>query len=46
MDFRGDARMAQFGFDLGWLASASKTTQGWQSGDEFEAPRKKSMAGQ
>jgi hypothetical protein len=46
MDFRGDARMAQFGFDLGWLASASKTTQGWQSGDEFEAARKKSMAGQ
>jgi Zn-dependent M28 family amino/carboxypeptidase len=46
MDFRGDARMAQFGFDLGWLASAAKTGQGWQAGDEFEAPRKKSMAGQ
>jgi Zn-dependent M28 family amino/carboxypeptidase len=46
MDFRGNARMAQFGFDLGWLASAAKGTQGWQSGDEFEAPRKKSMAGQ
>jgi Zn-dependent M28 family amino/carboxypeptidase len=46
MDFRGDARMAQFGFDLGWLASEAKTEQGWQAGDEFDAPRKKSMAGQ
>jgi Zn-dependent M28 family amino/carboxypeptidase len=46
MDFRGDARMAQFGFELGWLASAAKTAQGWQAGDEFEAPRKKSMSGQ
>jgi Zn-dependent M28 family amino/carboxypeptidase len=43
MDFRGDARMAQFGFDLGWLASGAKTGQGWQAGDEFDAPRKKSM---
>jgi Zn-dependent M28 family amino/carboxypeptidase len=42
MDFRGDARMAQFGFDLGWLASAAKGDQGWQAGDEFEAARKKS----
>jgi Zn-dependent M28 family amino/carboxypeptidase len=46
MDFRGDARMAQFGFALGWLASGAKTEQGWQAGDEFEAARKKSMAGQ
>jgi Zn-dependent M28 family amino/carboxypeptidase len=46
MDFRGNARMAQFGFDLGWLASAAKNTQGWQAGDEFEAARKKSMSGQ
>ncbi|HEX6771599.1 MAG TPA: M28 family peptidase [Acidobacteriaceae bacterium] len=46
MDFRGDMRMAQIGFDLGWLASAAKTEQGWQAGDEFEAPRKKSMTGQ
>ena len=46
MDFRGDARMAQFGFDLGWLASAATKPQGWQAGDEFEAPRKKSMSGQ
>ena len=46
MDFRGDARMAQFGFDLGWLASAAPSTIGWQAGDEFETPRKKSLAGQ
>jgi Zn-dependent M28 family amino/carboxypeptidase len=46
MDFRGNARMAQFGFDLGWLASGAKAAQGWQAGDEFDAPRKKSMAGQ
>jgi Zn-dependent M28 family amino/carboxypeptidase len=44
MDFRGDARMAQFGFDLGWLASAAKGDQGWQAGDEFEAARKKSSS--
>jgi Zn-dependent M28 family amino/carboxypeptidase len=43
MDFRGDARMAEFGFDLGWLASGAKVGQGWQAGDEFDAPRKKSM---
>jgi Zn-dependent M28 family amino/carboxypeptidase len=43
MDFRGDARMAQFGFDLGWQASGAKVEQGWQAGDEFDAPRKKSM---
>jgi hypothetical protein len=46
MDFRGDAWMAQFGFDLGWLASAAKDEQGWQAGDEFEAARRKSMAAQ
>ena len=46
MEFQGDARMAQFGFDLGWLASEAKSEQGWQAGDEFDAPRKKSMAGQ
>jgi Zn-dependent M28 family amino/carboxypeptidase len=43
MDFRADARLAQFGFLLGWqaLSSASVT---WKPGDEFEAARKKSMA--
>lgn len=41
MDFRGDAKMAQFGFILGWEASALPHTIGWQPGDEFEAARKK-----
>ncbi len=40
MDFRGDARMAQFGLILGWQASAGAPTA-WKAGDEFEAARKK-----
>jgi Zn-dependent M28 family amino/carboxypeptidase len=44
MDFRGDARMAQFGFVLGWEASSSATSVEWQSGDEFEKARKKREA--
>ena len=43
MDFRGNARMAQFGFILGWEASSSPKIVGWQPGDEFEAARKKSQ---
>jgi Zn-dependent M28 family amino/carboxypeptidase len=45
MDFRGDAKMARFGFILGWEASSLPQTIGWQAGDEFEAARKQS-AGQ
>jgi Zn-dependent M28 family amino/carboxypeptidase len=44
MDFRGDARMAQFGLVLGWEASAASSV-GWQSGDEFEPARKASQGG-
>ena len=44
MDFRGEARMAEFGFVLGWQASAAPTPVEWQSGDEFEAARKKREA--
>lgn len=44
-DFRGLARIAQYGFVLGWEASSAADTQGWQSGDEFERPRKQSIAG-
>ncbi len=40
MDFRGDARMAQFGLMLGWQASAGAPT-GWRVGDEFAGARKK-----
>ena len=43
MDFRGDAKMARFGFILGWEASSLPATVGWQKGDEFEAARKKSQ---
>jgi Zn-dependent M28 family amino/carboxypeptidase len=42
MDFRADARLAQFGFLLGWQALASPPVT-WNPGDEFEAARKKSM---
>lgn len=43
-DFSGLAKMAQFGFVLGWQASALPAPVGWLPGDEFDAPRKKSMA--
>jgi len=42
-DFRGNAKLARFGFVLGWLASAQSHSIGWHPGDEFEAPRKKSQ---
>jgi Zn-dependent M28 family amino/carboxypeptidase len=42
MDFRADARLAQFGFLLGWQAMTSAPVT-WKPGDEFEAVRKKSI---
>ena len=42
MDFRGNAKMAQFGFILGWEASSQPARIEWQHGDEFEAARRKS----
>ena len=42
MDFRGNAKLARFGFILGWEASSLPSTVSWQPGDEFEAARKKS----
>jgi Zn-dependent M28 family amino/carboxypeptidase len=44
-DFRGLAKMAQFGFILGWEASVAGHEQGWQAGDEFEKVRKQTMVG-
>ncbi len=41
-DFRGDAKLARFGFVLGWLASEQPKSIQWQHGDEFESPRKAS----
>jgi Zn-dependent M28 family amino/carboxypeptidase len=46
MDFSGDAKVARFGLELGWEALSSPGTVGWQAGDEFEAARKRSLAGQ
>jgi len=46
MDFTGDAAMARFGFALGWEAASQSKLVGWQKGDEFEAARMKSFAGE
>ncbi|HYA97702.1 MAG TPA: peptidase M28, partial [Methylomirabilota bacterium] len=43
MDFTGDAKMARFGFALGWKAASAKELQGWHAGDEFEPARKASQ---
>jgi Zn-dependent M28 family amino/carboxypeptidase len=43
-DFRGNAKLARFGFVLGWLASGQPRTAEWLPGDEFEAARKASQA--
>jgi Zn-dependent M28 family amino/carboxypeptidase len=43
-DFTGNARLAQFGFVLGWLASGQQKPLEWMPGDEFEKPRKASEA--
>jgi Zn-dependent M28 family amino/carboxypeptidase len=45
-DFRGNAKLARFGFVLGWLASGQAKPVEWQPGDEFEAARKASENGQ
>jgi Zn-dependent M28 family amino/carboxypeptidase len=41
-DFRGNAKLARFGFVLGWLASEQPKPVEWKPGDEFEAARRKS----
>lgn len=43
MDFRGNAKLARFGFILGWEAMTVKGGIGWQRGDEFAAAREKSQ---
>jgi Zn-dependent M28 family amino/carboxypeptidase len=45
-DFRGNAKLARFGFVLGWLASEQAKPIEWQPGDEFEKPRKASEGGE
>ena len=41
-DFRGDANLVRFGMDLGWQVIHLPRTVEWNSGDEFEAARKRS----
>jgi Zn-dependent M28 family amino/carboxypeptidase len=43
-DFRGNAKLARFGFVLGWLAAEQPKPVEWLKGDEFEATRKASEA--
>ncbi len=43
-DFEGNAKLARFGFVLGWLASEQASPVEWQADDEFEKPRKASEA--
>jgi Zn-dependent M28 family amino/carboxypeptidase len=43
-DFRGNAKLARFGFVLGWLASEQPATVEWLPRDEFEAARKASQS--
>jgi Zn-dependent M28 family amino/carboxypeptidase len=43
-DFRGNAKLARFGFVLGWLAAEQAKPIEWLPGDEFEKPRKASEA--
>jgi len=43
-DFRGNAKLARFGFALGWLASEQAKPIEWLPGDEFEKLRKASEA--
>jgi Zn-dependent M28 family amino/carboxypeptidase len=42
-NFKGLARMAQFGYDLGLAAASQPGLVEWQSGDEFERERSKSQ---
>ncbi len=42
MDFSGNARMARFGFELGWQILSQPAKVEWLKGDEFERARKQS----
>ncbi len=43
-NFKGLAKIAQFGYELGLAAASQLTLVEWQSGDEFESARKASFA--
>ena len=44
MDFTSNAKLARFGFELGWEALAAPGTITWRAGDEFAPARMKSLA--
>lgn len=43
MDFRGNAKLARMGMELGWEALTAPRMIQWKAGDEFEAARKASL---
>jgi len=43
MDFRGDAKLATFGYELGAQAASQVKLVGWLPGDEFDVVRKESQ---
>ncbi|HYD16788.1 MAG TPA: M28 family peptidase, partial [Candidatus Nanoarchaeia archaeon] len=43
-DFKGNVKMARFGFALGWKAANQPELVAWKPGDEFEAARQKSLS--
>ncbi len=43
-NFKGLAKMAQFGYELGLAAASETTLVEWQPGDEFETARRASFA--
>ncbi|MGH9568818.1 MAG: M28 family peptidase, partial [Candidatus Angelobacter sp.] len=45
MDFTADAKIARFGFALGWRVANKKGLAGWQPGDKFENARKAAQQG-
>ena len=45
-DFTGLAELSRFGIELGWKAGTAEGLTQWNAGDEFEAARKQSQAGQ
>jgi Zn-dependent M28 family amino/carboxypeptidase len=44
MDFSGDAKIAKFGFALGWQVAEQPELAGWQPGDEFAKARNGSQS--
>ncbi len=45
-NFSGNAKLARFGFVLGWLASAQPRSIEWHQGDEFATARNKNETAQ